>query len=205
MVGIIGERVRESDDHFVLVIADPDPPDLRDLVVAVPEGAVHAANELNRRLARGIAQRDPRLLNLRSLVEPEQKLFRGDVQDVARVHQVALVGNDGDQLRCRNAKGRCARQQREVLSRHAPGVADMDRVRSGDRHIDDDLLHVINMVRRGADRAGRRIGRVECPRIMGPAGPRHPQVQVVHEHRRGNVQAGTLVGPGQVGPDEGGL
>jgi len=98
VVEVVGKRLRETDDHFVGLIADANPAVVDGDFVAVVKRAVGAAPlDLNAAQRCGVAQRSG--VDHLAFIEMEDHLLRRDVEHVGVFDHVTHVGGDGHQFR----------------------------------------------------------------------------------------------------------
>jgi len=130
-------------------------------------------------------------------------LSRGDVRGKPLLHPGQI---DAHQFPA-------ADQQGIILLERRPAVADMNGIGAGPRCVDQHLFHIIQMIlRRRVQRVldgthGSLAGvlRVQRPRVVRAPRPRDPQIQVVDQDGRRNIQPGGLRGAGRIGPNDRGL
>ena len=101
MVTVVGKCVGEAHDYIIRSIANTGPTDVYKLIVEIAKYAVATtADELNgRQIGRVGIQR-------LTFVEPQDQIARGNVQDVAVLHEPTLGGNHRDQVRRRGGDGK---------------------------------------------------------------------------------------------------
>ena len=105
VVQIVGQRLGEADDHVIGAVADTDPTERHDLVVAVIPDAVRRTGHLDAvtpaaEPAVRIDDRQGRFVDeLLTLVEAESQLARRDAQGGPAFDEAAFLRDDEDQLR----------------------------------------------------------------------------------------------------------